>query len=88
MFNQPVVIDNGSGIIKAGFAGDEVPKCIFGNYVGRPKHVRVMAGGLQQDHFIGSLAEEHRGLLSMFTCLYLICQHNLIKCLIILIILI
>jgi len=65
MFNQPVVIDNGSGIIKAGFAGDEVPKCIFGNYVGRPKHVRVMAGGLQQDHFIGSLAEEHRGLLSL-----------------------
>lgn len=64
MFNQPVVIDNGSGIIKAGFAGDEVPKCIFGNYVGRPKHVRVMAGGLQNDHFIGSLAEEHRGLLS------------------------
>lgn len=65
MFNQPVVIDNGSGIIKAGFAGDEVPKCIFGNYVGRPKHVRVMAGGLQNDHFIGSLAEEHRGLLSL-----------------------
>lgn len=64
MFNQPVVIDNGSGIIKAGFAGDEVPKCIFGNYVGRPKHVRVMAGGLQQDHFTGALAEEHRGLLS------------------------
>lgn len=72
MFNQPVVIDNGSGIIKAGFAGDEVPKCIFGNYVGRPKHVRVMAGGLQQDHFIGSLAEEHRGLLSKF--LRQICQ--------------
>ena len=24
--NQPVVIDNGSGVIKAGFAGDQVKK--------------------------------------------------------------
>lgn len=64
MYNQPVVIDNGSGSIKAGFAGSEVPKCIFGNLVGRPKHLRVMAGGLEMDHFIGRLAEEHRGLLS------------------------
>ena len=24
--NQPIVIDNGSGMVKAGFAGDEVPK--------------------------------------------------------------
>jgi centractin len=27
--NQPVVIDNGSGIIKAGFAGAEEPSCVF-----------------------------------------------------------
>ena len=27
--NQPIVIDNGSGMVKAGFAGDEVPKCNF-----------------------------------------------------------
>lgn len=65
MYNQPVVIDNGSGCIKAGFAGVDIPKCIFGNLVGRPKHVRVMAGGLELDHFIGRAAEEHRGMLSM-----------------------
>ena len=28
-YNQPVVIDNGSGILKAGFAGDDKPKCII-----------------------------------------------------------
>ena len=33
--NQPVVIDNGSGVIKAGFAGDQIPKCHFPNYIGR-----------------------------------------------------
>uniref|UniRef100_A0A673SRK5 Actin related protein 1A n=1 Tax=Suricata suricatta TaxID=37032 RepID=A0A673SRK5_SURSU len=63
--NQPVVIDNGSGVIKAGFAGDQIPKYCFPNYVGRPKHVRVMAGALEGDIFIGPKAEEHRGLLSI-----------------------
>ncbi|KAG7480720.1 hypothetical protein MATL_G00059280 [Megalops atlanticus] len=63
--NQPVVIDNGSGVIKAGFAGDQIPKYCFPNYVGRPKHVRVMAGALEGDLFIGPKAEEHRGLLSV-----------------------
>ncbi|KAF0289921.1 Beta-centractin [Amphibalanus amphitrite] len=65
IFNQPVVIDNGSGVIKAGFAGDQTPKCHFPNYVGRPKHVRVMAGALEGDIFVGPKAEEHRGLLSI-----------------------
>lgn len=63
--NQPVVIDNGSGVIKAGFAGDQVPKCHFANYMGRPKHVRVMAGGVEGELFLGPKAEEHRGLLSI-----------------------
>lgn len=65
MMNQPVVIDNGSGTIKAGFAGDEEPRCIISNYVGRPKYIRVMAGGLEGDTFIGKSAEQHRGLLSI-----------------------
>ncbi|KHJ42016.1 hypothetical protein D918_07906 [Trichuris suis] len=51
--NQPIVIDNGSGMIKAGFAGDQTPKCHFPNYVGRPKHIRVMAGALDGDLFVG-----------------------------------
>ncbi|KAG5855262.1 hypothetical protein ANANG_G00047240 [Anguilla anguilla] len=60
--NQPVVINNGSGVIKAGFAGDEISKYCFPNYVGRPKHVWVMAGALEGDIFIGPKTEEHRGL--------------------------
>lgn len=63
--NQPIVIDNGSGILKAGFAGDQVPKINFVNYIGRPKHTRVMTGGLEHDLFLGSLAEEYRGLLNI-----------------------
>ena len=65
--NQPVVIDNGSGTIKAGFAGDQVPKCFFPSYVGRAKHPRVMIqpGTLDADFMIGPRAEEHRGLLTI-----------------------
>uniref|UniRef100_A0A1I7XPW3 Actin n=1 Tax=Heterorhabditis bacteriophora TaxID=37862 RepID=A0A1I7XPW3_HETBA len=63
--NQPVVIDNGSGVIKAGFAGGQSPKVRFANFVGRPKHTRVMAGALEGDIFIGPKAEEYRGLLSL-----------------------
>uniref|UniRef100_A0A0N4Z0Y3 Actin n=1 Tax=Parastrongyloides trichosuri TaxID=131310 RepID=A0A0N4Z0Y3_PARTI len=63
--NQPVVIDNGSGSIKAGVAGESLPKCYFSNLVGRPKYHRVMAGGLEGDLFIGKKAQEHRGLLKL-----------------------
>ncbi|KAH7696561.1 Actr1a-prov protein [Aphelenchoides avenae] len=63
--NQPVVIDNGSGVIKAGFAGEPLPKCKFPNFVGRVKHKRVMAGALEGDIFVGPDAEEHRGLLTL-----------------------
>ncbi|KZO93513.1 actin-like protein [Calocera viscosa TUFC12733] len=63
--NQPVVIDNGSGTIKAGFAGDDHPKCYFPSFVGRPKYTRVLAGAIEGDTFIGRKAQEVRGLLKI-----------------------
>ena len=43
-----------------------VPSVTFlSTSIGRPKHVRVMAGGLEGDLFIGPKAEEHRGLLNI-----------------------
>ncbi|RSH82783.1 Actin-2 [Apiotrichum porosum] len=63
--NQPVVIDNGSGTIKAGFAGQEQPGCYIPSFVGRPKHPRVMAGAIQDNLFIGKRAQELRGLLKI-----------------------
>eukprot|EP01089_Gocevia_fonbrunei_P009149 TRINITY_DN2112_c0_g1_i1.p1 TRINITY_DN2112_c0_g1~~TRINITY_DN2112_c0_g1_i1.p1 ORF type:complete len:387 (+),score=79.56 TRINITY_DN2112_c0_g1_i1:138-1298(+) len=64
--NQPVVLDNGSGMLKAGFAGDEKPRTVFQNLVGRPKHKRIMVGSaVEGEHFIGSKAEEYRGLLKL-----------------------
>lgn len=65
LHNNPIVIDNGSGTIRAGFAGEDLPKTSFPSLVGRPKHARVLAGALEGDVFIGSKAQELRGLLKL-----------------------
>lgn len=35
---NPIVIDNGSGMMKAGIAGDEKPRLVFPTFVGYPKY--------------------------------------------------
>lgn len=60
---QPIIIDNGSGYIKAGFAGEDIPNLVFPSYVGRPKYKKVMAGAVEGNIFVGNKAEEYRGLL-------------------------
>lgn len=65
VMNQPIVVDNGSGVIKAGFAGQDYPSSYFPSLVGRPKHTKIMAGAVEGDHFIGKRAQELRGLLSL-----------------------
>ncbi|KAF2363909.1 Actin family [Trinorchestia longiramus] len=39
---SPLVVDNGSGMVKAGFAGDDAPRAVFPSIVGRPRHQGVM----------------------------------------------
>ncbi|KAI9849089.1 MAG: Actin-like protein [Sclerophora amabilis] len=65
LHNAPIVLDNGSGTIRAGFAGEDLPKCYFPSFVGRPKHTRVLAGALEGDVFIGQRAQDLRGLLKI-----------------------
>jgi centractin len=63
--SQPVVIDNGTGMLKAGFAGADKPRVVFRSCVGRAKHQRIIPGGALEggDLFVGSKVEEHRGAL-------------------------
>lgn len=65
LHNAPIVLDNGSGTIRAGFAGQDTPKCYFPSFVGRPKHIRTMAGALEGDVFIGPQAQQYRGLFKI-----------------------
>ena len=59
----PLVLDNGTGMMKAGFSGNDAPHAVFPSVVGRPKHQGVMVGMENKDCFVGDEAQAKRGVL-------------------------
>ena len=47
-----LVVDNGSGMCKAGFAGDDASRAVFPSIVGRPRHQGVMVGMRRKDSYV------------------------------------
>ncbi|CAE7805624.1 unnamed protein product [Symbiodinium sp. CCMP2456] len=73
---QPaVIIDNGSGHVKAGVADEEVPRCVFPAVVGKPKHAAMMPGSDKKDFYVGEEAMGKRGVL----CLSYPIEHGIVK---------
>jgi len=59
-----LVVDNGSGMVKAGFAGDDAPRAVFPSIVGRPLY-KVIMGTTAKEHYTGDEAIAIRGVLRL-----------------------
>merc|ERR1712159_300136 len=60
---EALVVDNGSGTIKAGFAGEDAPKVMFSTTVGYTKHKSTVVGMGDKECFVGAEAQEKHGTL-------------------------
>ncbi|KAJ6742671.1 actin [Salix viminalis] len=74
--NRPIVCDNGSGLMKAGFAGEDVPCVVFPNIIGRPRNKHAMVSMGQKDMYFGDEAEARRGVLSISHPIH----HGIVRC--------
>nr|P53469.1 RecName: Full=Actin, cytoplasmic; AltName: Full=Actin, micronuclear [Sterkiella histriomuscorum]AAA85839.1 actin I [Oxytricha trifallax] len=72
---QTCVIDNGSGVVKAGFAGEDAPRAVFPSIVGRPKNVSALIGVDSASEYLGDEAQQKRGVLKIFYPI----EHGIVK---------
>jgi len=63
--NKSIVIDNGSGVIKAGFSGNNAPDVKFPSIVGVPRSDKQMVGVESKSEYIGDEAQKMRGVLKL-----------------------
>jgi actin-related protein len=65
----PLVIDNGSGMVKAGFSGEDAPCCVFPSIIGFEKYKKTMKHDIntsdQEKMYVGDDAQSKRGILKL-----------------------
>lgn len=62
---RAVVIDNGSGMCKAGFAGDDTPKSVFSCIIGEPKNPVAVTSIPTKAVYVAEEAQQKRGVLTI-----------------------
>lgn len=66
LYNQPVVIDNGSAILKAGYSGEDRPNFLEHSIVGSPRQGNVNENKTNKDDtHVGSSAQARKAALQL-----------------------
>ena len=61
-----IVMDNGSGVCKAGIAGNDKPSVVFPSIVGRPRHDEdEEPTASKAESYVGDEAQEKRNILTI-----------------------
>jgi actin, other eukaryote len=63
--NEPIIIDIGSGHLKAGFASDDAPKNLIPMVLGKPKSKGALVGMDQKEWYIGHEAISKKQFLNL-----------------------
>ncbi|XP_052443188.1 uncharacterized protein LOC127984526 [Carassius gibelio] len=64
-YKTPIVLDTGSGLMKAGFADQDLPTTVFPTVIGRPKYEEVMNSSVDRELYVGHDAQHMRGVLTL-----------------------
>lgn len=70
-FKLPIIVDIGSGEVKAGFSGEEKPKIVFKNFIGEPKYKKVLDLFNKENHqeikesYIGQDCDKYMGIIKL-----------------------
>lgn len=67
MGRRAIVLDNGTGISKNGFSGEDQPRSVFPTMIGKPKYDNVFSdtAHFSRDFYIGGEAMQIKGVLAL-----------------------
>lgn len=65
VLKRPIVIDNGTGVTKVGFSGEDQPRSVFPTLIAHPKHIGIMPDLENRDYYIGNEVYGLRGVLKL-----------------------
>ena len=65
MKKQTIIIDSGSGTIKAGFVGDKEPRAVFPTIIGFPNPSSTIQDFQVKSEYIGDVALQKSDILNL-----------------------